>query len=86
VVNDEATDRPGREIPQDYREIVEHLITVQGWRYDKRGKGHPVLYPADRSQPQLRVPTTPTRDARAIKNFVADIRRRGGVWPPPQSH
>ncbi len=83
MVKEKATDRPGQQIPKEYREVVEHLITVQGWRYDKSGQRHPVLLPADRGKAQLRVPTTPTRDPRAFKNFVADVRRRGGVWPPP---
>lgn len=75
------SDRPGREIPKEYREVVEHLIDTQGWRYDRSGKGHPVMLPADRSKPQLRVPTTPG-DSRSLRNWIADVRRRGGIWPP----
>lgn len=75
------SDRPGREIPKEYREIAEELVTNQGWRYDASGKRHPVLYPPDASAPPLRVPTTPS-DRRGLKNFEADVRRRGGQWPP----
>ena len=46
------------------------------------GKGHPVLYPPDRSKPPLRVPTTPSRNPRAWQNWLAEVRRRGGHWPP----
>lgn len=75
-------DRPGREIPQEYREVVEHLINNRGWRYDNQRKGHPTLYPADRNQTPYQVPTTPNRNPRAWKNWVSGIRRRGGDWPP----
>jgi hypothetical protein len=30
------------------------------------------------------VPTTPSRSPRAFKNWLADIRQRGGKWPPPK--
>lgn len=76
------TDRPGREIPKEYREVVEFLVDVEGWRYDASGKGHPVLYPSDRTKPALRVPTTPGRNPRGWQNWLAEVRRRGGRWPP----
>jgi hypothetical protein len=55
-----AGDRPGRELPKEYREMATELVDHQGWRYDAghgRG-GHPLLFPADRSQPPLALPTT----------------------------
>lgn len=58
-----GTDRPGREIPQDSRDVVQHQIDTLGWRYDASGKGHPRLYPADISKPMTTVPTTPGRPA-----------------------
>jgi hypothetical protein len=73
------TERPGRELPREYREIATDLVVQQGWRYRTGGR-HPKLYPADRSQPILTVPTTPS-DQRSLRNFIADVRRRGGVWP-----
>lgn len=76
-----AVERPGREIPKEYREIVNYQIDRHGWRYDATGKKHPVLYPADVAQPALRVPTTPS-DQRALRNFRAGVRRCGGTWPP----
>ena len=76
------TDYPGPEVPKEYREVIEYQIRVCGWRYDKSGKGHPVLYPPDRSHPPVRVATTPSRSPRAFKNWVAEIRRKGGLWPP----
>lgn len=73
----EHTDRPGREIPKDYRAIVADLVDNQGWRYDSSRKGHPMLYPADRSQSAMPVPTTPG-DQRSLLNFRAQVRRKGG--------
>lgn len=77
------TDIPGREIPKEYREIAVELVNNQGWRY-AIGKKHPVLYPADTTRPAIRVATTPTTDPRALKNWVAQIRRSGGIWPAPR--
>lgn len=71
-------DRPGREIPKEYRAIIERLVDDQGWRYDASGKGHPKLYPADPTQPQISVPTTPG-DRRSLNNFRASVRRAGGM-------
>lgn len=73
---------PGGELPKDYREIVEHLVRSQGWRYDngsKRG-GHPMLYPADVNQRPLAVPTTPG-EHRALNNWRSEVRKRGGQLP-----
>jgi hypothetical protein len=69
---------PGREIPKEYAKIVEHLVRVDGWRYDASGKKHPVVYPADRSQGAIRIPTTPG-DRRSLLNFKAQVRRAGGT-------
>jgi hypothetical protein len=41
-------DRPGKELPKDYRDVAIELVDNQGWRYDAgSGRGHPLLYPAD---------------------------------------
>jgi hypothetical protein len=41
------TDRPGREIDKEYRDIVTHLIDSQGWAYKlATGGGYPRLLPA----------------------------------------
>lgn len=73
--------RPGRELPKEYREIVHDLVTSQGWRYQYRpGSRHPKLFPADRTQPPITVPTTPS-EQRALRNFIAQVRRAGGLWP-----
>ena len=75
-------DQPGREIPKDYREVATYLVTVLGWRYKAGRRGHhSMLYPADPTQPVLSIPSTPS-DARAFANFLANVRRRGGHWPP----
>jgi hypothetical protein len=74
------SDRPGREIPKEYREIVAHQIRTLGWRYDVGGR-HPKLWPADRAFNFIPVPTTPS-DHRALRNFTSAVRRAGGQWPP----
>lgn len=63
-------------IPKDYQRVVKALL-AQGWRYDDRGKGHPKLYPADRTQRPIPVPTTPG-GGRAFDNWIGQIRRAGG--------
>ncbi len=75
------SDRPGKEIPKEFREVVANQVEALGWRYDASRKGHPMLYPADRSQGGRPVPTTPG-DRRSFQNFVAWVRRTGGEWPP----
>lgn len=72
------TDRPGREIPKEYREVVIDLIDDQGWRYSNRGKGYPKLYPADKNMAIITIARTPSDSARGFKNFVGTVRRAGG--------
>jgi hypothetical protein len=62
---------------------VDELESSQGWRYDngKRRSTYPTLFPPDRTVPALRVPRTPS-EYRGFDNWVADVRRRGGIWPP----
>jgi hypothetical protein len=76
------TDRPGREIPKAYREVVTYLIDSGGWGYKKpRGGGYPKLLPADSAQAPIQVPKTPSSQRR-YNNWLAEIRRKGGHWPP----
>lgn len=76
------TDRPGRELPKDYRQVADELVEKQGWRYRWTGRhGHPQLIPPDPDQPILVIPTTPTSRSTAFRNFVAAVRQRGGKWP-----
>ena len=76
------SDRPGREVPKDYREVIAYLIDSQGWTYRKpRGGGYPQLRPADPVHPPIKVPKTPSSQ-RTFSNWLADIRRKGGHWPP----
>jgi hypothetical protein len=75
-----GSDNVGTEIPKEYAEIVRALVDGQGWRYDKSGRGHPKLWPADTSMRMIPVPTTPG-DQRSLRNFIAQVRRSGGIWP-----
>ncbi|HET9893725.1 MAG TPA: hypothetical protein VFQ44_02080 [Streptosporangiaceae bacterium] len=68
--------RPGSELPKDYRKIAADLVANQGWGYKHGGK-HATLYPADKTKSPVIVPTTPG-DHRALKNFIAAVRQRGG--------
>jgi hypothetical protein len=70
-------DGPGRELRTEYRRVASTLVGDQGWRYKYEGK-HPTLYPADKSFSPIVFATTPS-DHRAFKNFVARIRRAGGI-------
>lgn len=70
--------REYRRIPKEYREIVERLIRQQGWRYDEDRKGHPMLYPTDRAQRPIPVPTTPGSQG-LLRGWKAQIRRAGGL-------
>jgi hypothetical protein len=71
---------PGREIPPDYREVATELVRNQGWRYVLGGR-HPVLFPPDRTKRSVTIAGSPG-DKRGFRNFVAEVRRQGGVWPP----
>jgi hypothetical protein len=76
------TDRPGGEIPKDYRKVVKYLVNSQGWGYKKPARsGYPKLIPADSTQVPIKIPKTPSSQ-RAYSNWLAEIRRKGGHWPP----
>lgn len=79
----ESGSLPDKEIPKEYAAIVRELIQNQGWRYDNTGSGHPKLYPAEPSQRQIAVPTTPSNQ-RLLKGWIGQVRRAGGIWPPPK--
>lgn len=75
------SDIPGRELGKEFREVARRLVLDEGWRYDNgsRRGGHPILYPADHNQPRIVMSSSPSDKKRAIKNFLADVRRRGGL-------
>jgi hypothetical protein len=77
------TDRPGREVSKEHREVILDLIDNQGWAYKRpRGGGYPKLYPADPSQGSIRVPKTGHAKGHAFDNWLGTIRLKGGHWPP----
>lgn len=65
--------------PKEYKEIIDELVRNQGWSLDERGT-HAKLYPPDKSHGLIPVPGTPG-DRRSLRNFVAQVRRAGGIWP-----
>lgn len=71
-----ADDRPGAEIPKDYRKAIKDLVANQGWRY-RKGRKHPILYPADKTKNPIPLPSTAS-DHRSWRNALARIRRAGG--------
>lgn len=71
------SDKPGREVPKDYRPIINSLIS-QGWRYDNHRKGHPMLFPADKSMSPVTLSKTPS-DHHDLENFKSKCRNRGGI-------
>lgn len=79
----ESGDTPGRELPKEYREVAVELVSNQGWRYEagKNRGGHPMLFPSDQAQRPLAIPTTPGGGERGFKNWIAQVRKRNGVWP-----
>lgn len=82
-VGEPGGDRPGKELPKDYRVVALELVDNQGWRYERGRSGHPKLYSPDRTKSPVVLSGTPG-DRRDFRNTVAEIRRRGGVWPPPK--
>lgn len=76
------TDWPEGEIPKDYRKVVKYLVQSEGWTYKKpSGNGYPKLRPPDATQTPIKVPKTPSSQ-RTYNNWLAEIRRKGGHWPP----
>jgi hypothetical protein len=77
------TDRPGGEVSKDHRKIIEELVDNQGWAYKQpSGGGYPKLFPADRTKHAIRVPKTGHSRGRGLQNFIGEVRRAGGQWPP----
>ncbi len=77
------TGRPGQEVSKEHREVITYLIDSQGWAYKlPRGGGYPRLLPADPDQPPIRVPKTGHTKGHAFSNWLAEVRRKGGHWPP----
>lgn len=50
-------------------------LELQGWRV-RKGSKHHVLYPPDRRQPAMAIPTSPS-DWRWRQNFITEARARG---------
>jgi hypothetical protein len=84
VKESDKMDLPGRELPKEYREVAEELVSNQGWRYNDGGGrgGHPMLFPADPSKRPISISTTPGGDKRrGFMNWLSQVRQAGGIWP-----
>jgi hypothetical protein len=64
----------------DLRDL-EKAAKRQGWGIDRTKAGHVRFWPPDSSIPPSVFSGTPS-DWRAIRNFLADLRRKGLAWPP----
>jgi hypothetical protein len=64
----------------DLRDL-EKAAKRQGWPVDQTKDGHPRFWPPDGVTPPAIFSGTPG-DRRAIRNFLADLRRKGFRWPP----
>jgi hypothetical protein len=64
----------------DLRDL-EKAAKRQGWRIDRTTAGHVRFWPPNRSIPPAIFSGTPS-DRRAIRNLLADLRRKGFRWPP----
>jgi predicted RNA binding protein YcfA (HicA-like mRNA interferase family) len=53
----------------------------QGWRITRTKRGHAQFWPPDPDVPPATFSGTPG-DQAAIRNFLAELRRRGLEWPP----
>ncbi|MHB8730522.1 MAG: type II toxin-antitoxin system HicA family toxin [bacterium] len=58
---------------------------AQGWRVDTTTRGHLRFWPLDKSLPPSISSGTPG-DWRAVRNLLADLRRKGFKWPWPPQH
>jgi hypothetical protein len=65
---------------KELRKVV-RAAEAQGWRVEATKKGW-MLYPPQTSQGAVAVHGTPS-DVRALHNTIAEMRRRGFIWPPP---
>lgn len=63
----------------DMRDI-ERAARDQGWRIERTSAGHLKFLHPDPAQGTVIASGTPG-DQRAIKNLLAQLRRRGFIWP-----
>jgi predicted RNA binding protein YcfA (HicA-like mRNA interferase family) len=67
----------------DLREI-EKAAKEQGWQVGRTMKGHLRYVPPDPTRRIVIGSGTPS-DSRAMKNFLAELKRQGFIWPwPPE--
>jgi hypothetical protein len=70
--------KPGRELAQEWRALIEPLITEQGWAYEPcngNGRGKPRLVTPDGKTVTL--PSTPHPSGRALQNTRSFLKQNG---------
>lgn len=65
----------------DMREI-EKAAKEQGWTVSLTTKGHKKFLSPDKTKPPVYGSGTPS-DVRSIKNLLAELKRKGLIWPWP---
>jgi hypothetical protein len=63
-------------------QALERAAREQGWQTGRTRKGHRRWVPPDPSMPIVIGSGTPG-DHRAMRNFLAQLRRSGFIWPWP---
>jgi hypothetical protein len=72
--------KPGGELPKEWRELIEPLITEQGWAYERcnsNGRGKPRLVTPDGKTVTL--PSTPHPNGRTLQNTRTFLKQNGAV-------
>lgn len=72
-------EKPGSELPKQYRELIEPLVTEQGWEYhpcNGNGRGKPRLI---KGNVTVTLPNTPNPSSRTLANTRSHLKQNGAV-------
>lgn len=65
---------------KEFRPVLDEL-EAQGWLVEQTRNGHVKAVPPDRSKEMVHF--SMSVDARAMRNAIADLKKQGFEWPPP---